>query len=660
MSDKERTVEKIWEKEPFQEGFNVKTVLAALFIGFVMLPGAIYLGLITGAGIGGAAQWVTIILFVEIAKRSLVELRRQEIYIIYVLAASLVAPGLIMGTASLTLQGGAFAEKIWQQYLKQSPYAKAFGLADKIPTWVVPPADSQALMKRTFLHRDWLIPIALLIGHHILFRVNYFGLGYLFYKLASDVERLPFPMAPVAAEGATALAESSAKRETWRWRIFSISAMIGIIFGLFYVVIPTFTGLMMAKPLMLIPIPWLDATDEVGSFLPSSIIGFVTDLGTLLVGFVLPFWVVIGTFIGSVGAQFVMNPILYKRGIIQHWRPGMTAIPANVTTMMDVWISVSIGLGVVVGLVGMWRVITTFVKKPKGSASLEPLSKEGRGDFPVWLSLLVWLVSTTLYIIICHKLVPRFPLWIFILFGFVFTPLLSFISARMFGITGVATGISFPMVREGTFILSGYKGADIWFAPVPYFNHGWVTQRFQELHLTRTRFPSWVKAEFTALGVMLLCSFLFWEIIWRMGPIPSSTYPYVQKMWPMSAIFKSLWATATLPGGAKWMLGALKIKYMILSCGIGLALYFLISILRIPIPTFYGIVGGVSLLPHYALPMLVGALLGRYFFAKRIGEETWRRYTPIILAGYACGMGLIGMAAIALALIAKTVTALIF
>ena len=49
--------------------------------------------------------------------------------------------------------------------------------------------------------------------------------------MTSDVERLPFPMAPVQAAGATALAEAGSKEESWRWRVFSIGAMMGLIFG---------------------------------------------------------------------------------------------------------------------------------------------------------------------------------------------------------------------------------------------------------------------------------------------------------------------------------------------------------------------------------------------------------------------------------------------
>ncbi|HPP11240.1 MAG TPA: hypothetical protein PKW42_00755, partial [bacterium] len=113
-------------QEPFVDGFNFKTILAALFIGFIMLPGSIYLALITGGGLGGAAQWVTVILLVEIAKRSFVQLKRQEVYIVYILAGSLVSAGLVLGAAGLTLQGGAFSDLIWKQYLVQSPYAKSF------------------------------------------------------------------------------------------------------------------------------------------------------------------------------------------------------------------------------------------------------------------------------------------------------------------------------------------------------------------------------------------------------------------------------------------------------------------------------------------------------------------------------------------------------
>jgi hypothetical protein len=53
-------------------------------------------------------------------------------------------------------------------------------------------------------------------------------------------------------------------------------------------------------------------------------------------------------------------------------------------------------------------------------------------------------------------------------------------------------------------------------------------------------------------------------------------------------------------------------------------------------------------------------MLGRYYFAKRLGMERWTMYGPVVLAGFACGTGLVGMAAIAFALIAKTINYLQF
>ena len=54
-------------------------------------------------------------------------------------------------------------------------------------------------------------------------------MSYALFRLNSDYERLPFPFAPVNAQGATALAETTQGAETWRWRVFSAGAMIFIV-----------------------------------------------------------------------------------------------------------------------------------------------------------------------------------------------------------------------------------------------------------------------------------------------------------------------------------------------------------------------------------------------------------------------------------------------
>ena len=93
---------------------------------------------------------------------------------------------------------------------------------------------------------------------------------------------------------------------------------------------------------------------------------------------------------------------------------------------------------------------------------------------------------------------------------------------------------------------------------------------------------------------------------------------------------------------------------------VALTLYGVTRLFNWPLLFFYGFLGGIGNLPHFTIPTFIGALLGRFYFAKRFGVERWSMYTPVLLAGFACGTGLIGMAAIALALISKTVSYLPF
>src|SRR5919107_1059668 len=79
------------DEEEFIDGFSWRTVFGALFIGLIMMPGAIYLGLVAGQGMGPAAEWVTIILFMEVARRSYQTLKKQEIYLLYYIGAGLTS-----------------------------------------------------------------------------------------------------------------------------------------------------------------------------------------------------------------------------------------------------------------------------------------------------------------------------------------------------------------------------------------------------------------------------------------------------------------------------------------------------------------------------------------------------------------------------------------
>ena len=124
---------------------------------------------------------------------------------------------------------------------------------------------------------------------------------------------------------------------------------------------------------------------------------------------------------------------------------------------------------------------------------------------------------------------------------------------------------------------------------------------------------------------------------------------------------QAFWAKSTLAEGGNELIRSIIRWEYVLTGALGSAgILGVLSLLRWPVALFYGFIGGVGAWPHFLLPNFIGALLGRYHLQKRFGEARWRAYAPILLAGYSCGMGLVGMSSIALALISKAVSSIVF
>ena len=184
--------------DSFEEGFTIRSVVGALFCGIVMVPGSIYLSLLNGGNMNIAASWVTLILFAEVARRSLTILKKQEMIILLAVA------GAMSG-------GGPMGELIYRQFLVSSSAMREAGLSDQFPGWYAPMPDSAAITDRSFFHRDWLLPIAITLAILVVHTVRSYISGYLFFRLTSDIEKLPFPMAPIAAAGSMALVEAGGR-----------------------------------------------------------------------------------------------------------------------------------------------------------------------------------------------------------------------------------------------------------------------------------------------------------------------------------------------------------------------------------------------------------------------------------------------------------------
>lgn len=644
--------------EVFADGFNWRTIIGAIFLGFIMMPGSMYLALVVGGAgsIGTAAQWVTIILFAEIARRSLKDLKMQEVYILYYMA------GLAISSP--------FSGLLWNQFLVQSQYAQAMGVAQDIPGWVAPQAEEIRAAGRTFFTRAWIAPIAFTSMAVIISQIDNFGLGYVLYRLTSDVEELPFPMAPVGASGITALTEGGSQKEPWRWRCFSIGGMLGMLYGIVYIAIPSITGAILPKPLMLIPIPFVDFTQSLSEWLKATPINLTIDLGLILSGMVIPFWVVIGGAIGAVLPMFV-NPILHKHGILSNWQPGMDVLDTIYVNNIDFYLSFGIGLTVAITLISLGKVVKPMLglfsskaprdraPKPSGPSAWKKLVTNNvkRGDFSIFVAIGIYVFTSAFWITLSALLIDGFPWKFFVVYAVFYTPVISYACAKLEGMAGQAVAI--PFIREATYILSGYRGVQIWFAPAPLPNYGSATVGFRVLELTGTKIISKVKTQLVTIPIIIVASLLFSELLWRMAEVPSEAYPYAQKMWDLQAKMACLTYSSTMEGGSlffeAWNWGKFGI-----GVGVGVIGYVILLIFGMPTLIIYGLVRGLGQgTPALFAFELIGALLGRFYFRRKFGSM-WMKYVPVLLAGYACGMGLVAMVGMSFAILNKMMAPLMY
>ncbi len=654
------------QSEPYEGGFTWRTVLGAFFICFVMLPGIIFMGLMIGQDLGTAAEWVTIILFVEVSRRAFITLRKQELYILKYTASQLtsVAGGLSLG-------GGVFAWLVWHRYMRNSEAFHSFGISHEVADWVAPYGEEAY---QSFLSSAWFPALSVMLMAMLLSKLTQLSLGFIAFKATADMEKLPFPLAPIAAEGAIALAETSQdkNKNSYRQYCFSAGAIMGVVFGIVYIAVPTLTAAFIGRPIQLLPIPFLDLTTSFERWLPAGTIGLSLNLALLFFGFVLPWRIVIGMFVTAITFQIILNPILQRMGYIPSWAPGKDAIETHVATQIDLYISVGIGTSFAIAVVGFYGVFKAISKALRGrrmSGGADEEKDPGdpgagfelkklwerdipRGDPPTWVALAVWIGSSIGFIVLSNYLInagleehERFSIWWLIAFAFLFSPINTYINARMSGIAGQHAGI--PFVSEAAIFASRHRGVNIWFAPLPIFNYGQMADLLKETQLTRTKFTSILQAELLVFPLMLVASFVFWSYIVGLGPIPSENYPYVQKFWPQFAQLKALWA-ASMQEGQSLLLESLKPGLIGFSLVAALAFFSGFAALGISAQYIYGGLGAMVAYPHNAVLIFLGAVLGRYVFAKKFGREQWTNYTPILAVGFMAGMGLTGMFAIAL------------
>jgi hypothetical protein len=495
-------------------------------------------------------------------------------------------------------------------------------------------------------------------------------LGYGLFRLTSDIEKLPFPMAPVGAQGIMALAEeASLKKEKteedrWRWRVFSIGGAIGLSFGAVYLLLPTLSGALTSKTIQLFEIPFSDFTPKTGAYLPAVMTGMSWDLGNLIFGMVLPFFAMLGSFIGLV-LTFIFNPVLYNFGILQSWQQGDGTIATFYKNNVDFFFSFQIGLALAIAAFGIYQVVRSIRQRKKDIAEGKidvkkaAIVPKGRGDIRPWHIAGIYVFITMTYIIVSGFLIDwhKGIMIVLVLLGFVYTPLMSYVTARLEGLVGQVVEV--PMIKEASLILSGYKGVACWFLPMPLANYGLMTVRYKECELTGTKFTSLWKAQVVLFPIILISSIFFMNFIWGLNEVPSPVYPFAEKMWKLQAENVCIMYSSTL-GEYSTFEQAFTPAYVGWGAVFGMGLFSISSLLGAPMMLAYGLVRGLGqTIPHVIIPQFIGALIGRYYFKRKLGLK-WRQYIPVVSAGYACGMGLITTIGVGITFLSKAAVPLSF
>ena len=635
--------------DSFNEGFNLTSLLGTLFVALVMVPGALDMELVAGTGIGGAAQWVTVLLFVEVAKRANAKLSRAQLFILFYMS------GMIMGRS-------VAGTPLFTQFLVRSDAAVSTGVAALIPAWVAP-ANLDDL-PRTFLSKAWMPFIGLMIFREVMGRLDSAILGYGLFRLTSDIERLPFPMAPVGAQGILAVAEQvegSAKTAgaNVRWRMFCIGCGIGMIFGLLYMALPTLTGAFFGTPLMMFKIPFADFTPYTQDLLPATATGLSFDLGAVVLGMALPFFSMVGSFIGLV-FTFIMNPILYEFGVMQTWERGDTTVLTLFANNVDFYFSFQIGVALAIACYGIWASIRT-IRTGRGSSvesdrqeRIAEVSRK-RGHLPSWLVFATYTVTCSSYILLSGWLIDWHPgvMAVLFFFGFLYTPLISYVTARLEGLAGQV--IEIPFITELAFILSGYTGVKIWFLPLPKSNYGTQVVNYKQAELLGCKFGSIWKAQILLFPVIILSTVFFSSFIWGLAEIPSAVYPFTVEIWDLTAKNTCLLYSATL-GEYSQFREALGFGRFISGFGTAAVLMSVLGWFGAPTMLFFGMVRGLGqTAPHTVIPNFIGALIGRLYFERKYGRE-WRKMIPVVSSGFFVGAGLVSILSVGFVFLSKAVS----
>jgi len=637
----------IWKT--YKSGITMNSILAILYALLVFTPAQIYLTLMTGTGISEVG-WFTLLLWIEFASLAGRRLSKQEAFFILAFSTTAYVPIILI-------------QRAW---FRGCDIAYKLGIVEKIPDWAAPPPDSGVLELRTFFHPAWVPAISVNIIAALITLVLGLGLNLFAREMFVQVERLPFPMQIVMAQGISVLTEGARSQRY----LFSVSAFLSFIYSFFLYTAPALAQVIGGVYLTFIPVPFVDLTRWIEPILPGAILGIGTTLSSFTLGWFIPFRMVLGMFLASLGVgifgnwlsvinRWVPDTDPITPGYQGWWLPGMDIPMIMARSTLYFWTSIFLGAGFALAVAPIvthpkrFAQTLSAVFKPRRSVStmedriIEPISFT-----KVTLPLLI--VGTIGTIAIFWALIPDFVAtypWILI-----FPIFLPITNTMVYNWLLGTVGVSSQPLAQIAYIpywsaQITYPGVAQWFAPSIWDNVVGDASMFKVCQMLETRDIDYIKLTVILWPISIILGYLYLQAFWSVAPIPSGR-------WPATAIYWPQWAAqfgVTMRG---LYYNLLHIDWLIYSFLGFLALYMLLELTRCPIP-YIAIASGIG----FNLPQMISALIGSIFahmIRRRVGDEWWYENRYTLGAGVATGTALAVTMAVALSLITSSVWALPF
>ncbi|MEM4430337.1 MAG: hypothetical protein QXM08_04175 [Thermofilaceae archaeon] len=620
-------------------GFTWRALLVLLLGAAIVVPASIYLSMLAGGTLAGAAAFIIAVLASQLAITFGAPLTKQELLIIYE-ASSVIA--------SANAAGIGFYWIIFRMFYVKNPITWAYTIDGvpiplRVPSWLAPPLGSSAYLERTLFHPDILAPALVYISFTALFLIAELAMLMILSFTFLEVERLPFPFSRIDAM----LVDTLSERRPDRVKFFMAALTFGAIYGLFVVALPYVAGI------AFIPLPWLDLTPLTEPYMPGALLGIATDLTPWAGGLVVPFEAGVGIVLGSMATWGFGNWLVreYLPGVFPEWvseyRPGMGIALIWQRSMFRVWFAPQIGVALGLSLVMIARFRRSIAKAFAALSRAIKSPAESRG-YPSMMILISMYLAGTTGSALLHWYLTGFPLWISLLYSVALSLLIGVASTAAIGETGFS--ISLPYLWHTIVYFSDYRDYPGWvIMPVLAGTQSpGLTNMMSAAYLTQTKPMDLVKAIVVAFIVTQVLGVLSLDLFWRIAPIPSSAYPFTLFDWARIAIGDSLLVTRSI-----------RIDPLVLltSAGAGAGVVALLEALRlyagVPI-SGPGFVVGVMTLTPYAASVFLSSALSNLVLSKVFGRERWMEMRSVVAAGMMAGYGIIIGLSIAGLFIAKS------